>query len=431
MNKFERTYLFSKEKTFKLLKNGAGHVFLGSFITKFITFFGSIFLVRFLTKSEYGVLSYYENILGYFCIFAGFGLATGIQRYLILAESESDKKGCYLFSFMRGNLWNILLCVLCLFFCFTYQHPSSFYGYPVVIICLTLCVPFIYICNLSLNAFRALFDYRCYAYLAIVTAFFLVLARVLGAAVGGLNLSVIGRLLAEFFCAFICVYVLFSKHFRKTVSKQPQKEFKKQFQSYSFQMMLTDGLWAIFMLNDILLLGQITGNDTLIADYKIAYVIPANLSIVTSSICVFTAPYFTQKDKDGNTKWLSDKLKESLIVTMSIIGVIALICILLGAYIIEILFGNQYLSSLPIMNILLFASFFNNGIRAVIANFLSAIGEQKVNLIVAAIGIIIQIALNIILIPSMGAMGVGISSLSVYLVMSIILLIVVKNRIKL
>ena len=110
------------EKTKNLIKNGAGHVILGSFITKFITFFGSIFIVRFLTKSEYGVLSYYENILGYFCIFSGMGMASGILRYLILAETIEEKKGCYSMALKRGNTWNIALCVIGTAFCFFYKQ---------------------------------------------------------------------------------------------------------------------------------------------------------------------------------------------------------------------------------------------------------------------------------------------------------------------
>ncbi len=418
------------DKSKSLIKNGAGHVILGSFITKFITFFGSIFIVRFLSKSEYGVLSYYENILGYFCVFSGMGMASGVLRYLILADTKEEKKGCYNMALKKGSLWNAGLCLICILFCYFYKHPASFQGYPKVYLCLALCIPFIYITNMSLAFFRSLFDYKRYAYLAIVTAFLLVLARVVGAAIGGLNYSVSGRLSAEILCVVICVIVIYRYHFRCVGLKKPNDKFSKEFTKYSLQMMLTDGLWAVFMLNDIFLLGQITGDDVMVADYKIAYVIPANISIIASSICLFTAPYFTKKDKEGDTKWVSTKLRESLLVNMASIGGVAILCFLLGKPIIKLLFGAQYLSAAPIMNILLIASFFNNGIRTVIANFLSAVGEQKKNLIVAGIGVVLQVILDIILIKQMGAIGVGISSIMVYLIMSIVLLFFVRNRLR-
>lgn len=416
------------DKINNLINYGAGHVILGSFVTKFITFFGSIFIVRFLTKSEYGVLSYYENILGYFCVFCGMGMAAGIQRYLILANTLEEKKGCYRLAFKEGNLWNFVLCLICILFCLFYPHPDAFRGFPFVYICLSLCIPLIYLCNMTLSSYRSLFDYQRYAYLAVGTAFLLVAARVVGAAIGGLNYSVAGRLIAEIACVVLCVLTIYSSHFKRVKTKLPSKRFSKNFTNYSLQMMLTDGLWAIFMLNDIFLLGQITGDNVLVADYKIAYVIPANISIIAASIGIFTAPYFTQKDKEGNSQWVSEKLKETLLVNMAAIAAIAILCFFLGKQIITLLFSAQYLSAIPIMNVLLIASFFNNGIRFVIANFMSAIGEQKKNLIVAGIGIVIQVALDFIFIPRMGAIGVGVSSLIVYFLMSIMLLYVVRNR---
>ena len=79
---------------------------------------------------------------------------------------------------------------------------------------------------------------------------------------------------------------------------------------------------------------------------------------------------------------------------------------------------------MPIMRILLLASFFNNGIRATIANILSAIGIQKINLFIASGGIFFQIILDICLIPNFGEIGVAYSNMIVYAGMSIALGIV-------
>ena len=47
-----------KEMLKKIWNKGLPHIFAGSFLTKCISFFGSIVLVRALSKSDYGVLSY-------------------------------------------------------------------------------------------------------------------------------------------------------------------------------------------------------------------------------------------------------------------------------------------------------------------------------------------------------------------------------------
>ena len=72
-----------------LLSKGALHIVAGTFLTKFVSFFASVFLVRCLSKSDYGILGYYENFTGYFFLAVGLGLHIGLLRYLVLAESPS------------------------------------------------------------------------------------------------------------------------------------------------------------------------------------------------------------------------------------------------------------------------------------------------------------------------------------------------------
>ena len=83
-----------KDKIKKLYASGAFHITIGSFVTKFVAFFGSIFVVRLLTKTDYGILQYVENLYSYALVLAGFGLPFAILRYVVIAEK--DKKSAYL-----------------------------------------------------------------------------------------------------------------------------------------------------------------------------------------------------------------------------------------------------------------------------------------------------------------------------------------------
>ena len=76
------------------------------------------------------------------------------------------------------------------------------------------------------------------------------------------------------------------------------------------------------------------------------------------------------------------------------------------------------------MRILLLAAFINSVLRYTTANLLAAMGRIKYNMIVSSAGIIIQMALDFMLIPSMGAMGVAISSCVVFAMMSIALFVI-------
>lgn len=90
---------------------GALHVFIGTTLIKIIGFISSVFLVKLLTKSDYGALTYVENLFHYVYIFAGFGLNNGLIRYLVLASSQADKASYYSFVLRTSILINVILVV--------------------------------------------------------------------------------------------------------------------------------------------------------------------------------------------------------------------------------------------------------------------------------------------------------------------------------
>ena len=106
------------------------------------------------------------------------------------------------------------------------------------------------------------------------------------------------------------------------------------------------------------------------------------------------------------------------------IGVIAL----LAQPVVRILYGVQYLSVVPVMRILLLAAFFNCGLRYTTANILAAMGQVKYNMIISAIGMVLQIIINIIIVPHYASVGIAVTSCIVYLFMAVSLMIVFYRK---
>ena len=100
-----------KKQIKKLYSTGALHITMGTFMTKFVAFFGSIVVVRLLTKEEYGLISYIENIYSYTLIFAGFGLSYAILRYLVLVDSEKGKKQYFNYITYQSIIRNVFLLI--------------------------------------------------------------------------------------------------------------------------------------------------------------------------------------------------------------------------------------------------------------------------------------------------------------------------------
>lgn len=348
---------------------------------------------------------------------------------MVLLPTTEEKKKCFIYALRRGSYWNLLLVLLGMILMVFYPHPQTFSGFFYIGILLVLGIPFIYLINVSLSALRALFAHKQYAVISFVTSSLLIIARVISAILnGGVEAVTLAKMIVEIICALCCVLYLWKKYFGNVRCINIEEKIIKKMNTYSFQMMLTDGLWAIFMLNDLFLLGQFSGSETVVADYKVAYVIPANLSIITSAVGVFVAPYFTKYENEGSGKWVREKTILVLKITGSIMAIASITCFILAKPLIVFLYGKEYLSAVPVMQVLLLASFFNNGIRATIANILSAIGIQKLNLYIASGGMLMQVILDIYLIPVLGGLGVAYSSVIVYMFMSVALGIVIWKK---
>lgn len=74
-----------RNNTVILIKNlaqrGLMHMFGANVFNKIISFSGTILLVRILSKGEYGVYAYVQNILSFFLLLNGLGVVSGLLQY--------------------------------------------------------------------------------------------------------------------------------------------------------------------------------------------------------------------------------------------------------------------------------------------------------------------------------------------------------------
>ena len=146
-----------KKQLKKIYASGALHIIIGTFSTKFVAFFGSIVVVRILTKEEYGLVSYIENIYNYALIFSGFGLSYAILRYVVLGTNNKEKKQYFDYitfhSFIRNVVIVIILCIISQIPLF----PDNYEDIKIWLPVLAFLLPFQDLVNDDLFTFRALF----------------------------------------------------------------------------------------------------------------------------------------------------------------------------------------------------------------------------------------------------------------------------------
>ena len=388
----------------------------GTFLTKVAAFLGSIILIRIMTKNEYGALSYMESIYSYAYLFAGFGLNNAVFRYLVLKDADAERKGIFNYIVSRGMAFNAIFVIVVATVVFLLPQPDQFSVAHYLLPLMLLALPMQYIFDTCSFSLRALFRNRDYALAAVAAVVTIWVTKAVGASLFGLEGASVSWPVA--YLAIASVSVLY---FRKSVfpiktSIEPDRVERRAIRSYSLQYMITNGMWVMFLQNDLLMISLLTGDAAAIADYKVAYTIPAAIAILSTSIGIFVAPYFVKNERDE--AWVWSNFKKVMTASIALVGTATLLVGLLATPIITVFYGEQYLNVVPLMNALLVTAFITNGIRYTTANLLAAMGRIKVNMAISFAGIIAQIALNFHLIPIFGVYGAAFTSIIVYSLMA-------------
>jgi O-antigen/teichoic acid export membrane protein len=147
--------------------------------------------------------------------------------------------------------------------------------------------------------YRAMFDNKRFAILSCATVSMVIILKFVLASYFNLT----GSVLASVIIYSVAAVLLFLSVRHRYFLGMPKvgsisREQKITVIKYALQYMVTNGIWALFMLNDIFLLSRLTGDPILVANYKVAYVLPGNLSLVSTSIGIFVAPYFVRHEND-------------------------------------------------------------------------------------------------------------------------------------
>ena len=408
----------------RLKEKGALPIFISTFLVKFATFFGSFFLIRILSKNDFGVFSYFETIYGYLYLVAGLGLSHSIFRFVVIAKGLDKKKQVYRFCIRIGTIINLaVVLVAALVFAFV-PFAEPYCNYVYIIIVLTLMVPFKYIVDCNLYVHRSMFKPKSYAFWSILASFLYIFSKIIGALIFGLKGIVIFAIVTE---ALLCIFtfIFTSRKYFKDVPDNEilNKEEKKKSLSFGVQSMITNGLWTILMLNDIFILGRFFTDPSVVADYKAAIMIPQTFSLISNAIGLIVGPYFSKLENEGKIDEVKKLWGRSIIISTLFLLLIFGICFIFAKPIVSIICGKQYADVYTFMRLFLISSIINNAIRYTTANALSAMGAVKYNIIVSIIGLALQIGLDILFIPLYGITGVAFANIISYSVMAICIVV--------
>ena len=396
-----------------LFRNGFFHVFGSSVLNKIISFLSSMVLVRILTKSEYGVFTYAWNIYSIVLLFNGMGMESAILQ--LCSERSGDeayaRRVCS-YGTRFGILFNVLLTLVMIGIALF--APVTIDGSRELLILLCLLPMIQLLFSLSTSYLRSQKRNQEFALLSTVNTA-LVFFVSIGAAIAFREKGMV----FGYYVAYASSVLLgvFKMRIKLSGCTDPlEKQDKKALLSIGAISMCNNGLSQLLYLLGVFVLGIVVAEETVLASYKTATLIPTALNFIPAALVIYLYPYFAEHRNDG--AWCLKRYKQVLLGLGAVNGAITLVLVVGAPLIIELLFGAQYLDAVPAFRVLSVNFFFSGTFQVLAGNLLVTQRKLKYNLMVAIFSGTINIAANLLLIPSLGSIGAALASVCVVVVAS-------------
>lgn len=191
----------------------------------------------------------------------------------------------------------------------------------------------------------------------------------------------------------------------------------KSFFIMGLSLLISNVFSMIMPLNETFLVNNLISDEIITANYKVANLIPSQLSFVTSSIVIYYFPILAQ-ERNKIIVW--EKSKKIGKYILFLIGFISMIGIIVTPIIITYIYGNQYNDAKNISILLWIVNCLNAGFRMLPMNILPALGCVKYNVAVSALSSIVHLILDYIFIVKLGIYGVVYATGIVYLISGVL-----------
>ncbi len=396
-----------------------GWMFFGQMFGLFLSFFIGVWVVRYLGPENYGVLSYALAFAGIFSFIAGLGVDNILNRELVkFPEKRDELMGTAFRLKLIGGFIAFAITVISVFII----NPSTLIKFLVMIYSFTFIFQ-------SLNIVSTFFQSR-------VEAKKNVRAQIISSSLTSIlkiiiilsGLGVIWIMIAYALDSLWLVIILLISYRRSSLKFRRWKfsgETARQILSSSWLMMLTTASVLVYMKIDQVIIRQML-DERAVGLYAAAIKLSEIWYFIPGIICVSLFPAIINSKKTDQKLYYS-RLKRLYILVLVLSLIIAIIVSALAKPIIYLLFGVDYLESISVLRIYAWSTigFF---LGMVSSYYLLAENYMKIYFFSSFFVAVLNIVLNVLLIPKFGINGAAIATVVSYSFLFLVLLFFRKTR---
>ncbi len=400
-------------ESLKRLAKGAGISLVGLVFAKVLNY-GYRFLISRTGPEAYGTFSLAMAIIGFASMIAVLGLSSGVVRYVALYTAKNDvekARGAILSSLRITGVTSILISIAVFltagYFAEVFHTPNLALALRIF----AISIPFDALTQIFYSILLGLKRIRYYTYaqqiippsIKIFSALILMfLGYQLYAIIGSTIISII-------FTFFITLYFLEVKAYPFLKNRHNFYSLEKELFRYSIPLAFSAFIFILMSWTDTIFLGYF--KDTVaVGIYNVAVPTAQLLYIIPNAFGALFSPVLTDAYSSGNKKRMETIYKAITRWNTYFNVPLLLLLVLFSPSIINIFFGAEYVSGHTAAGILSF-SVFVSSISLSAMWVLTTMKRTRYVLHSTVASAIINVILNILLIPAFGLEGAAIATL--------------------
>lgn len=386
-----------------------GWAFASLAVAAIIHFIIRIFLARYYGASDLGLYTLAFTAYSFGLIFSGFGISYGLTKYVAEAEGNSNRIRLLISSGITISFFSGCIMGLILYFASPYIS-TNFFQMPeltALFRIVSFAFPFIALEKAVLGFLNGVRRMRIFAFINILQNF-LVVILILTFALKGYNIkyAVVGFVLPVIFMSLFSLFYV-----RKSLLKLKIAEYTpvvKTLLVFGFYGILSTSMSTIMTYTDSTMLGYFL-IDADVGVYAVAVVLKQVLILPPSAVQLITGPMiagYWGKNKIDSIGYL---INTCMKYTAFFAILIAFVVGFLSHDLIRLFFGSDFIrASFPLQILLLGAIF--RAIQTSIGSALSSTAYIKIIFRITGVAALVNIGLNILLIPRFGITGASIAT---------------------
>lgn len=417
---------------FKLLLKSSAFVFIAVIISKLASYGYKIIIARYFGPEVYGLFTLALVIITIAASITTFGISEGMFRYVSYYRGKKyfghikrlviDARNFFIIS---GIICTILLA---LFSGYIAENVFRNGKLGPLILGMGFAIPFMVLSNLYLGVLRGFERVKTYSsliniYQNIARLGLIALLIIMGFGFASISISYV--------LTFIGLLIVSNYYARKEISSlkiknlPPTKEVIPEVFSYSWPLLFSGLLYSVFYWTDSLFLGYFVNAES-VGLYNSAITIISLFGIAPDIFMQLFFPIISLKFSEKKAEVIR-RLTRQVTKWVYLLNIpIFLVIFLFSEHWITVLFGNEFIAANYSLKILAIGAIFSS-IIWIFSNLISISGRTKLVLLDFVIFVLINIILNIMLIPVYGMIGAAIATLTTQILFALVLVIQIKK----